>query len=265
MLRNIFTKTLRDHWRAIAGWALGLGALAAFEVAVYPSIRDRAEDMNRLVAAYPEALKAMFDLQDFTSGAGFLAAELFSLVVPLVMLTIGISFGARATAGEEERKTIDLVLANPVPRRRLVTENLLALVVALAMVGLVLAAVLWVGATALDMGVGLGGVAAAVASATLLGLAFGALALAAGCVTGRRALAAAVAAALALVGWLVNSLAPLVEALEPWRKLTLFYQYFEHDPLRNGLDLGHAGVLVGVAAILSLAGLAAFQRRDLAT
>ncbi|MGH3372312.1 MAG: hypothetical protein ACRDPR_20185, partial [Nocardioidaceae bacterium] len=88
MLRNVFTKTLRDHWRAIASWGLGLGLLTAFELAVYPSIRDRAEEMNRLVAAYPEALRAMFGLEDFTSGAGFLTAELFSLVVPLVMVTI---------------------------------------------------------------------------------------------------------------------------------------------------------------------------------
>lgn len=265
MLRNVFTKTLRDHWRAIAGWGVGLGLLAAFELAVYPSIRDRAEEMNRLVAAYPEALKAVFGLEDFTSGAGFLTAELFSLVVPMVMLALGISFGARATAGEEERRTIDLLLANPVPRRRLVTDNLLALVTALVVVGLVLGAVLWVGATMLDMGVGVAGVAAAVGGSALLGLAFGTIALAVGCATGRRALAASVASALALAGWLVNSLAPLVEALEPWRKLTLFYQSLEHDPLRNGFDLPNAGVLVAVAAVMALTALVAFQRRDLAT
>ena len=265
MLHNVCTKTLRDHWRAIAGWGLGLGLLTAFEIAIYPSIRDRAEDMNRLVAAYPEALKATFGLEDFTTGAGFLTAELFSLVVPLVMVTIGIGFGARATAGEEERKTIDLLLANPLPRRRLVTDNLLALAAALAVVGLVLAAVLWAGTTMLDMGVGLGGVAAATGSAALLGLAFGTIALAVGCATGRRALAAAVAAALALAGWLVDSLAPLVAALEPWRKLTLFYQYLEHDPLRNGFDPANAAVLVAVAAVMALVATVAFQRRDLAT
>jgi len=60
-------------------------------------------------------------------------------------------------------------------------------------------------------------------------------------------------------------LAPLVEALEPWRKLSLFYQYLEHDPLRNGFDPANAAVLVAVAAVMALVATVAFQRRDLAT
>jgi len=56
-----------------------------------------------------------------------------------------------------------------------------------------------------------------------------------------------------------------VEALEPWRKLSLFYQYLEHDPLRNGFDPANAAVLVAVAAVMALVATVAFQRRDLAT
>ena len=98
-----------------------------------------------------------------------------------------------------------------------------------------------------------------------LGLCFGGVALAVGCATGRRALAAAAAAGLAIAGFLVNSLSSLAEGLERWRPLTLFYQYASNDPLRNGLDLGDAAVLVAVAVATALAALAAFQRRDLAT
>jgi ABC-2 type transport system permease protein len=108
LLRDIYAKTLRDHWKGILGWGLGLAAIAALEIMVYPSIRERADEMNRLVANYPEAFKAMFGLEDFTSGAGFIQAELYSLVVPLVLIALAISFGAGATAGEEEHKTVDL-------------------------------------------------------------------------------------------------------------------------------------------------------------
>jgi ABC-2 type transport system permease protein len=265
MLRNVFTKTLRDHWRGLLGWGLGLVAMAALEFAVYPAIRDSAAEFNKLIDAYPDAFKSMFAIQDFTSGAGFLNAELFSLTVPLVLVVLGISFGAGATAGEEERKTIDLLLANPLPRWRVVAEKLLALVVALVAIGAVLLATLCTGVALLGMGVGIDRLAAGVAGAVLLGLCLGTLAMAVGCATGRRGLAAGVAAAVALAGWLVNSLAPMVEGLAPWRKLTLFYQYLGHDPLRTGLDLGNAAVLVAVAVLLALAALAAFDRRDLAT
>jgi ABC-2 type transport system permease protein len=83
--------------------------------------------------------------------------------------------------------------------------------------------------------------------------------------TGRRALAAAAAAGLAIAGFLVNSLSSLAEGLRPWRPLMLFYQYAGNDPLRRGLDLGDAAVLLGFAATMALAALVAFQRRDLAT
>jgi ABC-2 type transport system permease protein len=264
MLRNVFTKTLRDHWRGLLGWGLGLLAMVALEFAVYPAIRDSASEFDKLLDAYPDAFKSMFAIQDFTSAAGFLTAELFSLMVPLVLVVLGVSFGAGATAGEEERKTIDLLLANPIPRWRVVAEKLLALVTALIGAGAVLLGALWAGVALLDMGIGVDRLAAGVAGAVLLGLCLGTLALAVGCATGRRGLAAGTAAAVALAGWLVNSLAPMVEALQPWRKLTLFYQYLGHDPLRTGFDLGAAAVLVAVAVVLALAALAAFDRRDLA-
>ncbi|HET9560430.1 MAG TPA: ABC transporter permease subunit [Actinomycetota bacterium] len=265
LLHNIYAKTLRDHWKGVLGWGLGLAAIAALEVVIYPSIRERADEMNRLVANYPEAFKAMFGLEDFTSGAGFIQAELYSLVVPLVLIALAISFGAGATAGEEEHKTVDLLLATPVTRGRVVVQKLLALVTGSVVVGLALTATLWLGSMFQDMGIGLDRLLAATASAVLLSLCFGGVALAVGCATGRRALAAATAAGLAIAGFLINSLSSLAEGLKPWRPVTLFYQYASNDPLRNGLDVGNAAVLLAVAAAMALAALVAFRRRDLAT
>jgi ABC-2 type transport system permease protein len=265
LLRSVLTKTLRDHWRALLGWSLGMGLLSVFELAVYPSIRDRAADMERLVAAYPEALKAMFGLSDFTSGAGFINAELFSLLVPLLLVGLGVGFGAAATAGEEERKTIDLLLANPISRRRVVVEKLLAIVIVLLALSLVVWAVLSVGAAILDMGVGPARLAAVTASVLLLGVCFASVAMLIGAATGHRSVAAGIAAVLAVGAYLVNALAPLAPGLEPWRWLSLFYHTVGYDPLRHGLALDHVLVLVGVAVLVTLAALVSFQRRDLRT
>jgi hypothetical protein len=102
------------------------------------------------------------------------------------------------------------------------------------LVGLPLTAALWAGSMVQDMGIGLDRLLAATASAVLLSLCFGGVALAVGCATGRRALAAAAAAGLAIAGFLVNSLSSLAEGLRPSRPLTLFYQYAGNDPLRRG-------------------------------
>lgn len=78
MLRNAFVKTLRDTRRAIGWWSLGLIAMAALMVAVYPSVRDNP-DLNKMVEDYPDAFKAFLGLSenvDYTSAVGYLNSEL---------------------------------------------------------------------------------------------------------------------------------------------------------------------------------------------
>ena len=110
LLRNTFLRTLRDSRRALFWWSLGLVGMAALMIAVYPAVRD-SPDLNKMVRDYPEALKAFIafggDL-DYASGAGYLGSELFSFMVPLLLLVAAIGAGARAIAGEEERGTLDL-------------------------------------------------------------------------------------------------------------------------------------------------------------
>ena len=59
-------------------------------------------------------------------GAGVF--ELFSLMAPLLLIVFSIGAGASAIAGEEDRHTLELLLANPVSRCRIVLEKLAALV-----------------------------------------------------------------------------------------------------------------------------------------
>ena len=44
-------------------------------------------------------------------------------MVPLLLMIAAIGAGAGAIAGEEERGTLELLLANPLSRRRLVLEK----------------------------------------------------------------------------------------------------------------------------------------------
>jgi ABC-2 type transport system permease protein len=266
MLRNIFLKTLRDTRRALVWWSLGLVGMAALMIAVYPTVRDNP-DLNKMVKDYPEALKVFIafggDL-DYVSGAGYLGSELFSFMVPLLLLVAAIGAGARAIAGEEERGTLDLLLANPISRRRLVLDKLAALAIEVAILALVLWLSLLVGVEIVGMNVSASHLASATASAALLAFAFGAIALLVGAATGRRAVAIGVTAACAVAAYLVNSLAVLVDFLEPIRKASPFYHYVASDPLRHGLGIGNAGFLIVLALVAAILTALAFDRRDLA-
>lgn len=265
MLRNVLLKTLRDQRRALLWWGSGLVALAVMMILFYPSVSDNPA-IGEYIEAFPEDLMALFagEIADFTSPEGYLNGELFFLMAPLLLLIFAIGFGSNAIAGEEERGTLELLLSNPLTRWRVVVEKFGAMVIATLMLMLVFWVGLAVGSMAIGMEISLFKLAEACFSAALLGLTFGALALAVGCARGKRGLSIGVASALGVVAYFLNAVAPVVEVLKPARKLSPFYYYIGADPLTNGLNLGHAAVSVGLTVVLLAVALIAFERRDLA-
>ena len=105
--------------------------------------------------------------------------------------------------------------------------------------------------------------AAASFSGVLLGMVFGTLALAVGAATGKRGVSLGVASGVALLAFLIQTLAPIVDWLEAAHPLTPFYYYGDNQPLVNGLHWGHVGVLIGLSALLVLVALLTFRRRDI--
>ena len=58
-----------------------------------------------------------------------------------------------------------------------------------------------------------------------------------------------VTAGFAVASYLINALAPLANALEPLRQVSPFYYYSSGDPLSNGLNPVHLGILTGLMAL----------------
>ena len=262
-MRSVLTKALHDERRGLIGWGVGIAALVALMLAYYPTVRDSPE-LNRFARNLPEGVKALIGGgQDYTSPAGYLNGELFAFMVPLIFLIYAVGLGSRTVAGEEERKTIDLLLANPISRTRVVLEKAAAAGGGVILLGLVLAISLIVGADLIGMRISAGHLAAAGLSVILLGVLFGALALALSCATGARGATRGIVTTLAVAAYFLNSLAPLVSSLKPYRKLSPFYWYTGHDPLREGLSVAHVATLAGLTLLLVAAAVLAFNRRDL--
>ncbi|MBI4328592.1 MAG: ABC transporter permease subunit [Chloroflexi bacterium] len=265
MLRNVFWKSLRDQRRALAWWGIGLVLLAVTTLLFYPAIRDSQELIQQAMQAFPKELLAIFagEVTDIASPVGFLNTQLFFFMAPLLFLAFAIAFGSGAIAGEEERGTLDLLLANPVARRRVVVEKFAAMVVATIALATTFWAGLTVGSKAVGMEINVVRLAEMTVSLALLGLVFGSLALAFGAARGNSGLSIGVASALGVAFYFANALAPAVEALEPLRNFSPFYYYIGADPLTNGLNLAHAGVLAGLSVLLLIVALVTFERRDL--
>lgn len=259
---TLTARTLQDRWRSTAGWGLGLVLMATLQLAVYPSVARSTANMQAFVDEWPEAFRQAFNLDAYTTGSGFLNAELFSMMVPFVLIAVAVT-GAAATAGEEERGTADLLLSLPVSRPRVLTAKVLATLVNVLLVATAVFVTLAIGAPLVDLEVSMAGLAGALVMTVLLACVFGAIALLVATVSGKRAAAIGAGVGLALAAFLLNVLAPMADWLQSWQNASPFHWALGEDPLLNGVALGMAGLMLVVALAVGAAAVIAYQRRDI--
>ena len=263
-LRTIFARALREERGALIGWTIGVVAFCLVMLSIFPSIHGNV-NFSKLLDAYPEALRKMFQVENYTTGPGYLRAEVFSFVAPLLLTLFAVLWGSDLSAGEEERRTIDLLLANPVSRRRFVLEKWLALIVGTVILAVALEVALGVVGPLFKLHVAWSRLTAEVLGSWLFAIAFGTLALSLGAATGRRGLARGITTTLALASYLLSTLSNLVSWLRPVRNLSLWQHTLGVDPLGTGPHLDRIALVVAVTLLIGAIGLWAFDRRDLAT
>jgi ABC-2 type transport system permease protein len=262
---TLLVHTLVGRWRSLTVWGLGLVGMCVVQLAVYPSVRRSGESMQAFVDQWPEAFREAFGLDAYSTGPGFLNAEMFSMMLPLILIAVALSAAAAATAGEEERGTADLLLSLPTTRARVLTAKALAIVASVLVLTLAGWVTLVIGAPLVELEVAGADLAAGLFMAGLLGLLYAALGLLLGALTGRRAVVLGAGIGAAIAAFLLDALAPLADWLEPWQGASPFSWALGNDPLIAGVDLPMAGLLVGVTILFAILAALAYRRRDIAS
>jgi ABC-2 type transport system permease protein len=263
MTKGVLVRSFRELERAAVGWSIAVVGVSLLYAAVYPSIRDSAAALKDYMDKLPEAVKSVIGA-DYTTPAGYLRSELFSSLGVILFLIFAIGAGSRAIAGEEERRTLDLVLSTPVRRRALIADKALAVAAVTFVLAAVLFAATLVSGPVFGLTVPAIRLVGASAMLALLALAFGAIALAVATATGHRTLGNATAGGIAVLAMVVNALAAQVSALRPVRPLSPFRWYLDPDPLTHPLEPVNVIVLAAITVVAFVIAASAFDRRDLA-
>jgi ABC-2 type transport system permease protein len=258
-------KSLRDDRRAVLGWAAGVAVFVAIYASFWSQFEGDSAFAQSSVQSIPEGMRNALGWTDYATAAGYLNAVIFTLFAPLLVIMCAVVLGNRTVAVPEEAGTLDLLLANPVSRRRFLLERFAALTLGLAAVNAVALLVTILIVTGLDMGIPVGNLIAAWLGVFLLSLCFGAVALTAGSAVGRRGVVLATAGALAVGTYLIRALGIQAEAIRPLRWLSPFHYYLDADALRSGLNAGYLLVLAGIVVALVALAVVLFDRRDLGT
>jgi len=257
---HVWVKTIADHRGLVIIAAALIFLMAVMIGAIYPLIDDM---VLTLAEQLPDALLVLTGGGDLGTPEGFFQLETFGLMGPIVVIAVAVVIGARALAGEEQRGTMGLLLANPIRRSRIIREKTISMIIAVVVIGVAIFAGTMAGSVAGGLDLDVANVAAIATLMTLVGLVFGALALAIGGFTGRPRIAIFGSAGAAFVFYVLNSFLPLSEGLAESARVSPFYYYLSGDPLVDGLNLGHAAILVALAAGLIFVSSVAFGRRDI--
>jgi ABC-2 type transport system permease protein len=257
MFRSILSKTLRDYRIPMLGWGYGLALLMVVGLsAATPALRDA-------YASIAQSLRFLGDPFAMQTPEGYATARYLQLFVPLLLSIWPILAGARMLRGEEERGTLDVLLATPQPRTRVMLEKLSALVIALLVIALLMALGTIAGEARANTQVNF--VRALLTALNVSGLAFffATLALLISQFTTSRSTAAGWASGLLVLAILLDGTGRTASGA--WvQYLSPFYYYNRNRPLIPSFNDAPvaAFLLLGLSLLFAALSMVFFTRRD---
>lgn len=259
---ELFRYGARQRIKGSVYISIGISLLAALVIWVFPSFQQSI-NIDEMLDAYPEPVLKTFGIETMSTLEGFLAVELyaFAWVILFGLYTAYAAAGIVSDAVEHDR--MDLWLALPVRRWRLLVEQFLTLLVPILVVNAVTPVVVFVGSVLIDDPLPVLDLVMVHALSIPYLLATGAIGLVLGVVFSRSAIAERAALALVFGLFLFESL--LTDTDYEWVGAISPTRYFpvndilirgQYDYVSAAILLGATAVLVGLAAVL-------FTRKDI--
>lgn len=264
---KIFLRTIKDRKISLTVYCIAGVLLLWMYVAISPSILDRAEEYQRIVEGYPEAMLKAFGIADIQLDTleKFLALEQFALMWLLVAVFLLLSIAGSAISGEIEKGTVEILLSKSVSRLRIFFARYFAGVFALmlftifsifsifpitALHKVEIAALSYVPLAIISLLFGL--------TVFSMGMMFSAL-------FSERGRTYMATGAVLIVMYFLNMISYLVEKLEPVRYFSFFYYFDSNKALIHGeLNILSLVVFALIIAATTAIGALWFNKRDVA-
>ncbi|MBF6588975.1 MAG: ABC transporter permease subunit [Ktedonobacterales bacterium] len=260
MLRTVWSKTLRDYRIAMLGWGGGLALLILIGFLVHASTVKAGASLIQLTQQF----KFFGEPVSVDTVGGFVTWRMGNFL--LVLLGIwAVLVGARMVRGEEDIAALDLLLAVPVSRTRLLLEKIAAMASALLVIGALVALGTIAGEASVKAPVDATGAALVGLNLALGAFVFGMLALFLSQLVARRGTAAGGAGALLALSYVLDGSGRTISGAAGLQRVSPFFYYGLSKPLipRYGVNPGASAVLVGLGAALALLSIPLFARRDI--
>ncbi len=258
----LLRRQLAETWRGLIGWSLGLAAVVGMYLPLYSTIGGNPEFLA-IIESLPPELVAALSYDQITTGAGYTQGTVHGLIGFVLVTIAAVAWGSSIIAGDEERGTLELVLAHGVGRTQVVLERFAAIALKLIALAVLLGLMVLGLNEPAALELSLEGIVAGSVALLGLGLLTAAVGTMTGAIVGRRTIAVGAAAGVAVLGYALNALANQNPDLEWLHALSPYFWAYGAEPLANGFD-PLMGLLYAVSAVALTVAVIAFRRRDVA-
>ena len=265
---NLIRKTVSDRWRSIAIYAGGLFAYVLLTVGLYPTVQKMTGQLKELMQKFSKDILRFFGTATFDLGSfnNYVVLRLLGLIWIVIVAAFVIAFARQMVAGELADGTLELLLAQPIERWKVLTSEGLVLLV--GSLSIVLATVLgiFIFAPAFGVSVAFSGYLAFIPLGLALMLAIGGYSVLFSVLFIDPRRAAMAAAGLTLAFYMLHFAGSYWKIVD---KIDWFGIFHYYDPMKV-LDSGAVPVksvllLLAFAVVGFGAAIWVFQRRDITT
>lgn len=248
-------------------WTLIMVVIVAILLLIYPSIHSQADQLNKVLNQLPSSireLKTGGSQVDIASPVGYLHSQLYYITLPLILIIMSIGLGSSLLAKDEQNHTLELLLARPISRAKLLAAKAISGISLVLFVSIFSSTATIILAKAVGLDVTAKHLLLTSAYMTLFSLSFGAIAFSLTAVSNvTRRTSTAIAAAVAFGGYLLASLSEISNYIEVPAKLLPYHYYVPTQILAGHLNFGLNLYLFGVGSLACLVSWLGFRNRDI--
>ncbi len=268
MLRNIFTKSLRDTRTGTLVWGIGLALIVAVGASQYAQIitgtgADRAKLVTEVTKAFQAFSFLMGEITSLDSIGGFLTVRIL-IFIPVMLGLWAAIVAAGLIRGEEQQGSLDVLLSTPHSRASLFRQKVAALWVAIVVALLLLGIGMAVGILSAGEPLAVGEVGLTLLNIGAITGFWAALALLIGQFVLVRRTVSSITGGVLFGTFLLNNMLESLPSLQWLAWFLPFHYYTVSKPIVPGREMEWGAWLVLVALTVGLTLLAGklFLRRD---
>lgn len=266
---SLIWRTIRDRKISLIAYSLGAVAFLEMYVAMFPLFADKQAEFEQMLKAYPEQIfkalgmeKAAFTMANLQS---FLATEYFSMIWPIMVIILVVAFGGAQIAGEIEKGTIEIMLAQPISRLKIFLGKYLAGMANIVVFSAVSIFAVIPLAALHDIDYKMENFWIMAILGFLFALAIFSLSMLSTSMFSEKGKSNFTVGGIIILMYVINVISTFKESLKDLRYLSFFYYYnFSAAMLEHKIDSLAIWVFLGVSVVATILGAIWFMRRDVA-